>query len=81
MLGCQIAGTEQSNKMRQQWLGILVVIVGIAAIVFNRFAAEEALKWRMSWLRQPSLGEGRIVVVVSGVVAIVLGLAIMAHPS
>ncbi|MGH9932981.1 MAG: hypothetical protein ACREA9_27660 [Pyrinomonadaceae bacterium] len=66
--------------MRQQWSGILVVIVGIAATVFNRFAAEESLKWWAPWL-MPSLGEARIFVVIWGVVVVFLGVAVMLHPS
>ncbi len=29
----------RSNEMKQEWLGLLVVIVGVAAMVLNRFAA------------------------------------------
>jgi hypothetical protein len=65
--------------MKQLLSGFLVLFAGIAAIVFNRFCAEEGLKWRFSWLWQPSLGEARVVVIVTGLVAVFLGLAILAH--
>jgi uncharacterized membrane protein len=67
--------------MRQLSLGILVVIAGIGAIVFNRFAAEEAFKFRsrLPHLWNPSVRFSRIFVVVWGVIVVFIGLVVMAN--
>jgi hypothetical protein len=58
--------------------GLLLFLLCIAFVIFNRFAAEEGLKWRPPWwvTWKYDLLLARIVVVTAGVVLGVLGLLI-----
>jgi hypothetical protein len=66
--------------VKQLLLGILVVMTGIGAIVFNRFAAEEAFKFRsrLPHLWNPSVRFSRVFVVVWGLIVVLLGLVAIA---
>ena len=65
--------------MKQLCSGLLVVMTGIGAIVFNRFAAEEAFKFRsrLPHLWNPSVRFARIFLVVWGVIVVFIGLAVI----
>ena len=63
--------------MKQVWLGLLVCLAGVAAIVFNRFCVEESLKVWIFW--RPPVVFARVWVVFWGLVAVFLGLAIIVH--
>ena len=66
--------------MEQLFLGILVVLAGIGAIVFNRFAVEETFRAIPPFLRPwNSVRFGRVFVVVWGVIVVFIGLVVIAN--
>lgn len=57
---------------------ILLALLGVIVIIFNRFAVEEAYRWKMLfvWFRPPAV-VARVIVVLSGAFFTVFGLLML----
>lgn len=57
--------------------GLLIVTASLGVLVFNRFCAEESLKWWWSMVWTPSLAVARGIVIFWALVGIFLGLVVL----
>lgn len=56
---------------------LLLSFIGLIVIIFNRFAVEETLRIRPSWVWQVPVWFGRIVAILGGIFFVLFGLLMM----
>ena len=65
------------NVMKNVY-ALLLSLLGLVAIVFNRFAVEETCRiMPISAWRRPSVWQARIIVILSGIFFVLFGLLMM----
>ena len=56
---------------------LLLSLLGLIVIIFNRFAAEESLRIRPIWVWQVPVWFGRIIAILGGTFFVLFGLLMM----
>jgi hypothetical protein len=76
--GCREVPDVRLMDAMKDVYALLLSLLGLLGIIFNRFAVEETLRIMPTWAwRRPPVWFGRIIVILSGIFFVLFGLLTM----